>query len=135
MPELSLTLLLPAAGLAGAMAWAAAGWLRARSLARELSGLRTESDRMRNDLAALLRCSRGMGEQLRRQQALVRRLNERQAQVERGDGSARVQAAETLLRNGADVAEIASRCGMSRGEAELLVHLEDLRRREARAAA
>jgi len=40
-----------------------------------------------------------------------------------------------LVAGGADSDEIASRCGLSRGEAELLLHLQALQRGEARRAA
>jgi len=125
-------------GLGAALLAAAALWWRARGLGVELRRLRQQQQRLQADFSALLGCSRGMGVQLRRQQALARRLGERQSQLEHGDGgagSARVQAALGLVAGGADSDEIASRCGLSRGEAELLLRLQALQRGEARRAA
>ncbi|MCC7410897.1 MAG: DUF2802 domain-containing protein [Gammaproteobacteria bacterium] len=101
-------------------------------LRRELVASERRYESLRRDLDALLVCSRGLGERVHAQQQLLRRLGERQTQLEREDASqSRFGAAATLLQRGAEVDEIIDQCGVSRAEAELVLHLQQLRSRGA----
>jgi len=90
---------------------------------------------LREEVRALLDCSQGLGERVREQQRLLRRLQLRQAQLERDEGRAPWTAAADLLAAGHGVEVLERRCGLSRAEAELVQRLHALRAPGVRAAA
>lgn len=95
---------------------------------RRLRGLlRTREDqtvRARDDFAALCKASVGAGDHLVRLEQQVRRLTERQDQIEmRNVGDRPYTQAIQMVQSGADVSELISRCGLTRGEAELIAML------------
>ncbi len=93
--------------------------LRALLRSREAQTLR-----QRDDFAAMCKASVGAGDQLVRLERQVRRLTERQDQIEMRTASDRpyTQAIQ-MVQHGADVDELIAKCGMTRGEAELIAML------------
>jgi biopolymer transport protein ExbB/TolQ len=89
--------------------------------------LRTREDqslRQRDDFAALCKASVGAGDHLLRLEQHVRRLTERQDQIEmRTAGERPYTQAIQMVQRGANVTELVSRCGLTRGEAELIAML------------
>jgi len=126
MIAIALASLLPLSLLA--LAWLTLRQRRALAVqAEELTELRRELDVLRSDLAGMCRASRGAGDHLLRLEARVHRLTERQNQSELRTASDRpyTQAIE-LVRQGAAVEDLIQRCGLTRGEAELIQMLHGL---------
>ena len=89
--------------------------------------LRSREDqtlRQRDDFAAMCKASVGAGDHLVRLEQQVRRLIERQDQIEMRTASDRpyTQAIQ-MVQHGADVDELIAKCGLTRGEAELIAML------------
>jgi len=99
---------------------------RFRREAAELAdSLRLAQDRVQQieqELGALCSASVGAGDHLMRLEQQVRRINERQSALEMRSVSERPYAqASELVHKGADIGELMEACGLTRGEAELLV--------------
>ncbi|HHH35910.1 MAG TPA: DUF2802 domain-containing protein [Gammaproteobacteria bacterium] len=76
------------------------------------------------EIGALCSGASGMGEHLSRVEQQVRRLNERQDQLELRDPVNReYHQAVKMIRNGAGLEELMEACGLVRAEAELLMRL------------
>ena len=90
--------------------------------------LRLAEDRvqhMEQELGALCSASVGAGEQVMRLQQQVRRATERQNLLEmRATGDRPYAQASELVNKGADTRELMEACGLTRGEAELLVMMQ-----------
>jgi len=90
--------------------------------------LRLAQDRvkqMEQELGALCSASVGAGDHLMRLEQQVRRINERQNVLEMRSVSDRPYAhASELVHKGADIEELMEACGLTRGEAELLVMMQ-----------
>ena len=90
--------------------------------------LRLAEDRvqqMEQELSALCSASVGAGEQVMRLQQQVRRATERQNLLEmRATGERPYAQASELVNQGADTKELMEACGLTRGEAELLVMMQ-----------
>ena len=98
--------------------------LSLRRLRRNLHSRDDQSTRQRDDFAALCKASVGAGDHLVRLEQQVRRLTERQDQIEmRNVGDRPYTQAIQMVQSGADVSELISRCGLTRGEAELIAML------------
>jgi len=79
---------------------------------------------LKQELTALLDCSRGLASQVSRQQEQLRRVDHRQQQLELNEtGESHVREAITLGRKGATPEELARTCGLSRAEAHLVLRL------------
>lgn len=89
--------------------------------------LRTREDQtstQRDDFAAMCKASVGAGDHLVRLEQQVRRLTERQDQIEmRTAGDRPYTQAIQMVQHGADVDELIGNCGLTRGEAELIAML------------
>lgn len=95
-----------------------------RRLRRQLHSRDDQTTRTRDDFAALCKASVGAGDHLVRLEQQVRRLTERQDQIEmRNVGDRPYTQAIQMVQSGADVSELISRCGLTRGEAELIAML------------
>ncbi|HEY9199372.1 MAG TPA: DUF2802 domain-containing protein [Gammaproteobacteria bacterium] len=95
-----------------------------RRLRRQLHTGADQTSRHRDDFAALCKASVGAGDHLVRLEQQVRRLTERQDQIEmRSAGDRPYTQAIQMVQSGADVSELISRCGLTRGEAELIAML------------
>lgn len=93
-----------------------------RLLQERLAERERELDALRNDLGALTKASVGAGDHLMQVEHRVRRLSERQNQTEmRAVGDRPYQQAIQLVQNGADAEELIRQCGLTRGEADLVV--------------
>lgn len=90
--------------------------------------LRLAQDRVKQieqELGALCSASVGAGDHLMRLDQQVRRINERQNILEmRSVGDRPYAQASELVHKGADIEELMEACGLTRGEAELLVMMQ-----------
>jgi len=76
------------------------------------------------DIGALCSGASGMGDHIARLEQQLRRLHERQDQLEMRDPVDReYHQAAKMIRNGAGIDELVSSCGLVRAEAELLLML------------
>lgn len=95
-----------------------------RRLRQQLHLRDDRSSRQQDDFAALCKASVGAGDHLVRLEQQVRRLTERQDQIElRGGGDRPYTQAIQMVQRGADVSELIASCGLTRGEAELIAML------------
>lgn len=79
----------------------------------------------------LMDCSRGINKTLHEHDRRLRAVATRNEQMSTQDngGQSRYREAVNLLRRGADEDELVGACGLSRGEAHLIAHLERLQNR------
>ena len=83
---------------------------------------------LNQELNALLSCSRGISQKLHSYQHQFRYLNDRQDKLEIGEsGSSDYKQAMALLNRGATEDEMLSACDLSRGELNLIAHLQKAR--------
>ncbi|BAZ93902.1 hypothetical protein TspCOW1_11330 [Thiohalobacter sp. COW1] len=100
-----------------------------QTLQERLAGRESDLSALQGDLAALTRASVGAGEHLVQVENRVRRLSERQSQTEmRAGGDRPYQQAIQLVQGGADAEALIRQCGLTRGEADLLVMLHGVAR-------
>lgn len=98
--------------------------LAVRRLRRLLNASEGQSTRQHDDFAALCKASVGAGDHLVRLEQQVRRLTERQEQIEmRSAGDRPYTQAIQMVQRGADISELIDQCGLTRGEAELIAML------------
>jgi hypothetical protein len=114
-----------------AMAVAALGYLlyRARlqlaELAYDSRDLRERLKQIEQEIGALCSASMGAGEHVVRLEGQVQRIVERQNQIDMRVNLERPYSqASQLVTRGADIEELVETCGLSRGEAELLVMMQ-----------
>lgn len=95
-----------------------------RRLRAQLRSREDQTLRQRDDFAAMCKASVGAGDHLVRLEQQVRRLIERQDQIEmRTAGDRPYTQAIQMVQHGADVSELIANCGLTRGEAELIAML------------
>ncbi len=84
----------------------------------------TVATQLRDDIRALTAGGVGMSDHMLRLEQHVRRLSERQDQLELQDPvNQSYEHAIKLISNGADSSELIARCGLVRDEAELLLRM------------
>lgn len=108
-------------------------WHRLRTTRREQQEREAEQgaqyQRLADDLAALCRASAGAGDHQVRLEQQLRRLMERQDQWELRSGSERsYQQAIQMVHQGAGASELVRNCGLTPGEADLIVMLHGMAR-------
>jgi len=82
-------------------------------------------NQLNEELNALLSCSRGISERLHAYQHQFRNIIERQDKLEVGEpGSTSYKQAIALFNRGATEDEMVSACDLSRGEINLIAHLQ-----------
>lgn len=82
-------------------------------------------NQLTNELNALLSCSRGISDRLHNYQHQFRHITERQDKLEVGEpGSTGYKQAIALFNRGASEEEMLSTCDLSRGEINLIAHLQ-----------
>lgn len=97
----------------------------AAGLADSGADLRERVHLLEQELGALCSASVGAGGHLVRLEQQVRRVIERQDQLEMRAGAERPYSqASELVSRGADIDELMQTCGLTRGEAELLVMMQ-----------
>ena len=97
----------------------------ASNLADSLRLAQDQVKQMEQELGALCSASVGAGDHLMRLEQQVRRINERQNVLEmRSVGDRPYAQASELVHKGADIEELMEACGLTRGEAELLVMMQ-----------
>lgn len=80
---------------------------------------------LEQELAALCSASVGAGEHVVKLEQQVQRINERQDQLDlRVAGDRPYSQASQLVNKGADIEDLVDSCGLTRGEAELLVMMQ-----------
>lgn len=112
-------------------ALAVLGWLSYRTqralaeLAYDSRDLRERLQQLEHEIGALCSASMGAGEHVVRLESQVQRIVERQNQLDMRISVERPysQAAQLVMR-GADIDELVETCGLTRGEAELLVMMQ-----------
>jgi hypothetical protein len=108
-------------------------WRRLRGLGQGRVARETEQEahiqRLADDLAALCRASAGAGDHLIKLEQQLRRVMDRQDQWELRSGSERsYQQAIQMVQHGADAGELVRNCGLTPGEADLIVMLHGMAR-------
>jgi hypothetical protein len=99
-----------------------------RILSKQLSAI----DRIHKDMHALCAGAINMGKHVDDIEQRIRRLAERQDQLELRDPMEQTYAhAIRLAQKGADISELVESCGLARGEAELLLRVHRVQKREA----
>ena len=84
----------------------------------------TSLRRLSSEIGALCAGASGMGQHLSRMERQMRRLHERQDQVEMREPMSReYHQAIKLIRKGKSLDELMEQCGLARAEAELLMRL------------
>jgi hypothetical protein len=84
---------------------------------------------VQNDVRALLVCSRGMASRVDKQQMHLQKIAQRQDKMEfQSPSRSHYGQASAMARKGASADELMSYFGVSRGEAELIIHLNRLQR-------
>ncbi|MEQ6342092.1 MAG: DUF2802 domain-containing protein [Gammaproteobacteria bacterium] len=102
-------------------------WLKIRRLDLRIKQRDAEVLILQDDLRALCAGAAGVGGNVERMEQQLRRLAERQDQVDLRDPAAQTYGhAIRLVQKGASVDELMSSCGLVRGEAELLMRLHRL---------
>lgn len=92
------------------------------NLADTEADLRRHIQQLEQELGALCSASVGAGEHVVRLEQQVQRMIERQNQLEMRAATDRPYShASQLVKKGADIDELVDTCGLTRGEAELLV--------------
>ena len=82
-------------------------------------------NQLNEEINALLSCSRGISKKLHTYQHQFRNIKERQDKLEVGEaGSVGYKQAIALLNRGASEDEMLSTCDLSRGEINLIAHLQ-----------
>ena len=82
-------------------------------------------NQLNEELNALLSCSRGISERLHNYQHQFQNITERQDKLEVGEpGSVGYKQAIALFNRGASEEEMLSTCDLSRGEINLIAHLQ-----------
>jgi Protein of unknown function (DUF2802) len=95
----------------------------------------TAIHRMQNDMHALCAGAINMGKHVDALERKMRRLTERQDQLELRDPMEQTYAhAIRLAQKGADVNELVENCGLARGEAELLLRIHRVQRHQTATA-
>jgi hypothetical protein len=91
----------------------------------ELYSLRERLQQTEQELAALCSAAVGAGDHVIKLEQQVQRMIERQNLIElRAAGSRPYTEASQLIHEGANVEELVESCGLTRGEAELLVMMQ-----------
>ncbi len=95
------------------------------SLSETTTELRERVQQLEQELGALCSASLGAGDHVVRLEQLVQRIVERQNQLEmRATAERPYSHANELVTRGADIDELVETCGLTRGEAELLVMMQ-----------
>ena len=85
-------------------------------------------DSIKNEIHALLLCERGIADRLKQQQQQVRWMADRQDKLELTEAaSGNYKQAMALMKRGASTDEVVDTCDLSRGELELISHLQNIR--------
>ena len=117
-------LILQAATLTAVVALVAVEWVRVLRGRRRERATDAALQRLREDVQALCTGAVNMGKHLAAMEQKIRRLSERQDQLELRDPSQQAYGhAIRLAQRGAEIDELIASCGLTRGEAELLLRL------------
>ncbi|OGT19964.1 MAG: hypothetical protein A2V90_07835 [Gammaproteobacteria bacterium RBG_16_57_12] len=86
-------------------------------------------DALHKEIAALLCANTGLGDRFRLLERHVRGLDERQEQLEWSETSGQaIKHAVDLVKKGANADDLVTSCGLSRGEAELVMLIQQVER-------
>jgi hypothetical protein len=127
-----MTILILSVLVTGLIAAGVVQFFTIRQIARERSELRELSSstgervhQLEQELAALCNASVGAGEHVLRLEHQMQRIIERQNGLEmRSTGDRPYSQASQLVNRGANIDELVDTCGLTRGEAELLVMMQ-----------
>jgi TolA-binding protein len=102
-------------------------FVRRRNIAQEETEqeLQRRIQSLEQELRALCSASVGAGEHVVKLEQQVQRITERQDQIElRASSDRPYDQASQLVNKGADIEDLMESCGLTRGEAELLVMMQ-----------
>lgn len=125
-----MTLLITVCVLAGLAIAYQGYWLRrtrllAADLVDEGRNLREQLQQLEQEIGALCSASMGAGEHVVRLEQQVQRIVERQNRQDMQTAVERPYSqASQLVTHGADIDELMQTCGLTRGEAELLIMMQ-----------
>jgi hypothetical protein len=105
--------------------WLQRAWRGYHRLAGELHITRDRLQRAEQELSALCSASVGTGNHVVKLEQQVQRMVDRQDMLElRTSGDRPYQQASQMVNKGADISELVDSCGLTRGEAELLIMMQ-----------
>ena len=97
---------------------------RLRRNQRQLTGMDEQLQNLGNDLRAMFSASTGVDKRLARIEKKLKMQTERQDKLELHEPNLQAYGqAARMVRKGADADELVDTCGLSRGEAELIMFL------------
>lgn len=84
---------------------------------------------LQKELKALLMCERGMADRIKTQQQQVHGISNRQERLEINEApQVHYKQAIALMKKGATADELVEACDISRGELDLILHLENTKK-------
>lgn len=84
---------------------------------------------LQKELKALLMCERGMADRIKTQQQQVHGISNRQERLEINEApQVNYKQAIALMKKGATADELVEACDISRGELDLILHLENTKK-------
>lgn len=87
---------------------------------------------VQKEVEAMLLCERGMADRIKQQQTQMRGITSRQDKLEINESSqVNYKQAIALMRRGASADELVEACDISRGEVDLISHLQKMRNNQA----
>ncbi|MDH5191374.1 MAG: DUF2802 domain-containing protein [Gammaproteobacteria bacterium] len=95
---------------------------------KQLTVHRKVINELRNNFRTLTSGSKGVGERMVKLEQKVRRLIDRLNHLELRESTKPFDQAIQMANKGDDIDELVAKCGMSQGEAELLVNLHGIKR-------
>ena len=95
---------------------------------KQLTAHRKVINELRNNFRTLTTGSKGVGERMVKLEQKVRRLVERLNHLELRESTMPFDQAIQMANQGDNIDQLVAKCGMSQGEAELLVNLHGIRR-------
>lgn len=97
---------------------------------KQLKQQRKMTEELRKEMEALLLCERSIADRIKKQQQQMYGITSRQDKLEITETSqVNYKQAIALMRKGATTEELVETCDISRGEVELISHLENLKQK------
>ena len=95
---------------------------------KQLTIHRKVINELRNNFRTLTSGSKGVGERMVKLEQKVRRLIDKLNQIELRESTKPFDQAIQMANKGDDIDDLVAKCGMSQGEAEVLVNLHGIKR-------
>jgi hypothetical protein len=100
-----------------------------RVLAERLHAQESRRTKLEDEITVLLDCTRGIGDRLQKHQSQLKDLQDlnKQRTTEKAQAATPYQQAQDLFKAGSNIKEVVAACKISRGDAEFIQHLAELR--------